>query len=163
MEVQRVSDSSVRIKSKNSSFLINSTGKNESENLVFTSAPSDYSILSAPVIISGSGEYETAGVSIKGEKHGEKFSYIFLEENQNILVVLASSLPEIKEIEEGTIIVVIADQALGEALSELAAELIIVAASPEFLPADTSTFKKIEKVNLKKTEELKGFVVHLSK
>lgn len=163
MEIQRVSDSAVRIKSRNSSFLIDSTSKDESEVLVFTSAPSDYSELVAPVIIGAPGEYETSGVSIKGEAHGQKTSYTFLEENQNILVTTASSLSEIKEIEEGTVVVVIADQALGEALSELAAELIVVVAPLEFLPPDAATFKKADRVNLKKTEDYKGFVVYLSK
>ncbi len=144
-------------------FLIDSTGKNESEVLVFTTAPSDYSELSAPVIISGPGEYETAGVSIKGEAHGGKTSYTFLEENQNVLLTTASALSEIKEIEEGTVVVVIADQALGEKIGELVAELIVVVSPAEFLPSDTASFKKAEKVNLKKTEDYKGFIVHLSK
>jgi hypothetical protein len=162
MEIQRVSDSSIKIKSKNATFLIDSSPKSESEVAIFTQPPDSYSDFTG-LVISGPGEYETAGVSIKGEKHGEKTTYTFLEENQNVLVTSASSLASIKEIEEGSFVVVIADQSLGEAISELAAEIIILSSPAEFLPTDTTTFKKTDKINLKKTEEYKGFVVHLSK
>src|SRR5688572_4569730 len=160
MEVQRVSDSSIKIKAKNATFIIDPTGKIDTESLVFTSSPSDYSTLNSALVISGPGEYETAGVSIKGESHLGKTAYDFLEENQKILVTTATSLTDIKEMEDYAAIVVIADQALGEALSEVAAELILVVSPDEFLPSDRSTIKKIDKVNLKKTEEYKGFIVH---
>ena len=163
MEVQRVSDRSFKIKSKNATFIVDPTGNSEGDILVFTTAPSGYSQASSGLVISGPGEYEVSGVSIKGDKHKDKISYDFLEENQKVLIATASSIGEIKELVEYTAIIVIADQALEEKLGEIAADIIILVSAEEFLPADTSSFKKIDKINLKKTEEFKGFVIHLSK
>ncbi len=164
MEVQRVSDTSFKIKSKNASFLIDpSAGKTDSEILVFTSPPKDYSVLPQTLVISGPGEYEVSGVSIKGENHNKKCAYDFLEENQKILVAAASSVTDIKELEEYGAIIIIADQALGDTLGEIAAEVIIIVSSDEFLPQDKANIQKVEKINLKKMEEYKGFILHLTK
>lgn len=164
MEVQRVSDTSFKVKSKNATFLIDpAAGKTDSEILVFTSPPQDYSALPKTLVISGPGEYEVSGVSIKGENHNLKTAYDFLEENQKVLIALASSISDIKELEEYGAIIILADQALGDTLGEIAAEVIIIVSSDEFLPQDKTNLQKVEKINLKKMEEYKGFILHLSK
>lgn len=163
MEVQRVSDTSLKIKSKNATFLIDPGSQTNSEVLVFTQAPDNFAIYNNSLVISGPGEYEVSGVSIKGEAISGKTAYDFLEEGQKVLVVTASQLSDIKEAEEYSAIVVIADSALEEKLGEIAAEIIILASAQQFLPQDTSNFKKADKINLKKTEEYKGSIVHLSK
>ncbi len=163
MDVVRISDTSIKIKGKNSTFIVNPSGKIDTEVLVFTKKPTDYSGFASLLVIDGPGDFETAGMSIKGEKAGDQTSFDFFEDNQRLLVISASGLSAVKETEGYTATVVIADEKVGDNISSVTSDVVAIVGSEDNLPVDRSNIKKTDKLNLKKTDEFKGFVVHLSK
>lgn len=162
MEVAALTNKTIKIKTKNTSFVINPTGKVDSEVFVFTEKPSSYSAFEG-LIIDGPGEYEVAGVSIKGEKVDGKVSFDFLEENQKLLVLPTSASIKTSETEEYALTVVLLDQKVDPFISGVTSQVVALVGEDEFLPADTANLKKVDKINLKKTEEYKGSTIHLSK
>ncbi len=163
MEVSSVGPKNLKIKSKNANFIINPTGKVDTEVVIFTDKPGSYTGMSQNLIIDGPGEYEVSGVSIKGEKTGSGVSFDFLEENQNLLVLANTAAAKSKDVEGYTAVVVLADDKVDNALASLTSEVIAVAGTDEVLPSERENVRKVEKLNLKKVEEYKGLIVHLSK
>ena len=162
MEVIFVPQGGLKIKSKNTSFSVNPTGKFDSDVVVLTSKPASYSAYDGKLVIDGPGDYEVAGVSIKGESLEGKLAFDFLEDNQKLLV-LPSSAAKDSETEDTTATVLLMDEKVDGALTSVVSEIIAVVGNEEFLPQDRATLKKMDKINLKKTEEYKGFVIHLAK
>ncbi|HVT01154.1 MAG TPA: hypothetical protein VHE53_02860 [Patescibacteria group bacterium] len=161
MEIASVSQKSIKIKSKAATFVIDPTGKIDSDVIILTQKAQDYSDFADKVVIDGPGEYEVSGVSIKGENIHDKLSFDFFEDNQRLLFVPVSVVKD-ADTEDYTAIVMSLDEKVAD-IPSVASELVVVIGDEEFMPADKSTIKKIDKINLKKTEEYKGFVVHLSK
>ncbi len=159
-----MSASSVKIKSKNSSFIIDPETKNDSEVIILTKSPEDYSVYEGKLVIDSPGEYEVAGVSIKGDRVEGKLSFDFFEDNQKILLLSAASIIKDKETEDYTATIVKLESKLDyEFVSQAKSEVLVIFGQEEFLPQDRSTIKKADKINLKKSEEFKGFVIYLSK
>lgn len=163
MEVTYLADSSLRIKSKNSTFIVNPSGKLDGEVILLTQKPTSYASFGVSLVIDGPGEYEVAGVSIKADQVDGKNSFHFLEDNQSLLVLASAAAARNRETDEYTAAVVLMDEKMDNLLSTLTAQVVAVAGSDEFLPQEKDSIKKTDKLNLKKTEEYKGFIVHLSK
>ncbi len=161
MEILAVSPTSFKIKSKNTSFIINPV-KIDADVVLTTTTPHDYSQFEGKLVISGPGDYEVSGVSIKGEKMGDGVAYTLLEENQTILILPSNKNVSTDDSENVTATVMILSEKLDEAVN-VSSELFVVVASEDLLPQDLSNVKKVDKVNLKKIEEYKGSIVHLSK
>ncbi len=162
MDIAKVGEKSLRIKSKNASFIINPEKKIEEEIVILTEKPQDYSQFGDNIVISGPGEYEAAGVSIKGDSSDGGIAYDFLEDGQRLVVLSNPKVAKSKDVEDASAVAVF----LGDTpdnLSDLTAELVVVIGPETSLPADRENIKKTDKINLKKTEEYKGFLVHLSK
>ncbi|HVZ66696.1 MAG TPA: hypothetical protein VG917_00370 [Patescibacteria group bacterium] len=162
MDIASVSQNSIKVKTKSATFIIDPSGKIDSDVVILTQKPEDYTQFEDKVVIDGPGEYEVSGVSIKGDKVANKLSFDFLEDNQRLLFAPVSAVKDI-DTEGYTGIVMSLDEKVAGEIPSVAAELVAVIGPEEFLPQDKSTIKKIDKLNLKKVEENKGFVVHLSK
>ncbi len=163
MEIARLGVSSVKIKAKNVSFVINPDKKNDGEVVILTAKAQNYSSYQGKLVIDGPGEYEVAGVSIHGDQIDGKLSFDFLEDNQRILVLSSPLIAKSKETEDYTATVVMLTENSGTLLSQISSEVILVVGPEEMLPPDKSLVKKADKVNLKRVEENKGFIIHLSK
>lgn len=172
MEIIAASQNSFKIRSKNTSFIIN-PGQNSTKGetsprggdadvVILTSLPTDYSVFEGKLVISGPGEFEVAGVSIRSEKMGESISYTLLEENQSLLILPSAKKITTEESEGVTATVILLDAAFDSSLN-ISSEIVVVVSPPEFLPEDKLGIKKIDKINLKKIEEFKGTTVYLSK
>ena|SRR3989344_6825040 len=163
MEIACVNQGSVRVKGKNSTFFVNpSGGKQDADVFLFTGKVKDFIDVRDVLVFDGPGDYEVAGTSIKAEKMGDSTAFDFFDENQSALVMTAAALPHVKETDGYTAAIIIADEKIGD-LSTLTSEIVAVAGPEEFLPQDRSNIKKTDKLNLKKIEEYKGFIVHLAK
>ena len=162
MEIARVNDNSIRVKSKNASFIFNPDKKVE-EVAIFTKKPTDYNQLSDQIVIDAPGEYEVSGVSIKVEKQGEGLAFEFFEEGQKLVVLSSASSISSSEVEDATAVVVFLTGGSGNEVSKIACDIVAVVGSEENLPQDRSNIQKADKINLRKAEEYKGFIVHLSK
>ena len=163
MDIAKVGEGSLRIKSKNTSFIVNPEKKIEEDIVVLTAKPTDYSIYGDKIVISGPGEYEVAGVSIHSEVDDDGTSFNFLEEGQKLVVLSSPALATTKDTEDAAAVVVFMGDVPSEKLGEITSEVVAVIGSEASLPTDRTSVRKIDKINLKKTEEYKGFIVHLSK
>ena len=162
MEVASVSQNSIKIKTKNATFIIDPVGKIDADVVILTQKPQDYSEFGDNVVIDGPGEYEVSGVGIKGEKVNDKLSFDFFEDNQRLLFIPLSAAKKL-ETEDYTATILALDEKIEGELPSITSEIVAVIGDEEFLPTDRALIKKIDKLNLKKTEENKGFIVHLSK
>lgn len=163
MDIARVGDSSFKIRTKNTTFIINPEKKVDGDVVILTSKPKDYALYEGKLVIDGPGEYEVAGVSIHGEEARGRLSFDFLEDAQKVLVISSPQVAKTRETEGYTATVVILDEEAGNSLSQVVSELVVVVGPDNYLPSDKSGIKKADKINLKKTEENKGFIIHLSK
>lgn len=162
MDIVRVSDTSVKIKSKSASFLFNPDKKVEDEVVMLTQKPQDYSRYNGKIVIDAPGEYEISGVSIKGETGEKGISFDIFEDGQRLLVLSNPEVISTRDTEDADAVVVFLDGG-GDALSKITSSIVAVVGSDEGLPVDRSNIKKADKISLKKAEEFKGFIVHLSR
>lgn len=162
MEIAKINEKSLRIKSKNTSFIVNPEKKVDEEIVILTEPPADYSNFQDKIVISGPGEYEIGGVSIKSEAGGGGISFDFFEEGQRLVVLSSAALATSKDTEDAAAVVVFVDGSTDK-LAQITADVVAVIGPESILPADRTNIKKVDKINLKKTEEYKGFIVYLSK
>ena len=162
MDIAKVGENSIRVKSRNSTFIINPEKKIEEDIIILTQKPQDYSTYGGKMVIAGPGEYEVAGVSIKGEAAEGGIAYDFLEEGQKMVLLSSPKVAKTKDTEDANVVVVYLDQD-SDTLSEIAAQVLVAVGPDSLLPQDKASIKKVDKLNLKKTEDYKGFTVHLSK
>lgn len=152
MEIQKVGNSNVKIKSKSASFVTNTFASGDSIPLFFS--PSEEH--SDSFFIEGPGEYEVAGIRIKGTKEGEGVMYEIIDEPITIYLANTKGFKSLKGVDEGTIIVVENNgEITKDELTALDAYLTLVYG--EKVP--DSSYPEIEKVNVRKLEDLKGIVM----
>lgn len=163
MEIARAGQAGLRIKTKNASFLVNPEKKIEEDIVVLTQKPNDYSTFLGKVVIDSPGDYEVSGVSIKCEKQDSGLAFIFIEEGQRLVVLSSAAVAKNADMEDASAVVVFLDETAKDALSQVACEIVAAIGPSDFLPADKSNIKTAEKINLKKADEHKGFIVHLTK
>lgn len=165
MEITKLANSGVRIKAKNTAFIVDpGQGKLEEDVVILYEKPQDYLKFSGKLVIDSPGEYEVGGVSIKGERVRGFLAFDFFEDGQKIVVISNSDITGDIETEDTRVVLVRLAKKLGdEALSSIQSEIVSFYGPEEFLPQEKEMLKRIDKINLKKTEELKGYLVYLTK
>jgi len=152
MEIQKVGKLNVKIKSKNVSFVTNTFASGDSIPLFFTPSEEHFETF----YIEGPGEYEVAGVRIKGTREGEGVMYEITDDPITVYMVNTKGLKALKGVDEGTILVVENNgEVTKDELSALDPYLTLVYGEP----LAESSFPEIDKVNLRKLEEVKGIVI----
>jgi len=121
MEIAKISDLGIKIKSKTALLGINPTEmKSPFDAALFlqrSTGAADSSIEGETIIIKGPGEYEIKGVKITGVGKGEDLGYVARIEGISVFVVKASSLTKSKELmEDCQILVLAADTPIEESL-----------------------------------------------
>lgn len=162
MDIAIASENSFKIKSKNTVFIVNPDSKIDGDVVILTDKPSSYSQFQGKLVIDGPGEYEVSGVLIKGEKTDGKISFDFAEDSQSITVLSSASIAKNKEVEDQTAVVVLLKDEKTD-LSLVSSSGVLIVVGPQGLLPHDSNIKRVDKINLKKAEEYKGSVVHLSK
>ncbi len=115
------------------------------------------------LIIYGPGDYETAGILIKGARGENETVYTIDTGEGRILVVLSSSISKLADEDEFDAVVVKAVTPVDEAaLSALTSKLVVVYGDEANIPESIKA-NRIAKINLKKKEELTSSVVYLEK
>lgn len=166
MEIVRISDSSIKIKSKNATIVVDPTAKTEGDVVIMLDpVQSDASLVEGTkVIIQGPGEYEIAGVSISGEKIGSDIMYRLDDEVCRVILASSKIVATAKE-EEGdhALLLKAVEPVASDGLSSFVQDVCVVFGVTENLPQESDTVKKLPKINLRKLEGLKGSVIILSK
>ena len=165
MEITKLPNAGVRVKSKNTSFIVDpADGKIEGDVVILYEKPQDYLKFSGKLVIDSPGEYEVGGVSIKGERVRGFLVFDFFEDGQRLVVISNPDITGDIETEGSKVALVrLAKKLSDETLSSIQSEIISFYGPEEFLPQEKETLKRIDKINLKKTDELKGYLVYLSK
>lgn len=165
MEITKLANSGVKVKAKNTTFIVDpSAGKLEGDIIILFEKPQDYSKYQGKLVIDSPGEYEVGGVSIKGEKVRGNLAFDFLEDGQKLVII---SNPEIAgdiETEDSKLVLVrLCEKLNDKIISSVQSEVVSFYGPAEFLPQDEETLKRTDKINLKKIEDLKGYLVYLTK
>lgn len=162
MEITRLSNTSIRIKTKNATLVVDPVSKTEADAFLFTNASNKFESETLPIY--GPGEFEVKGVSIRGEKIDNIVCYDLWDDSKKILILPSLSAAKSKEAAEYNAVVINISEKTDDALlSGVSSELVILYGDSSFITLDQNTVKKTEKINLKKADEFKGFTVFLEK
>jgi len=163
MEVSKIGNKGVKIRTKNASFLVNPEKKIDGDVVILTQKPQTYSEYGGRIIIDGPGEYEVSGVSIKGEAIDGRVLFDFSADSQRLLILPAASISKSEAAEDYTATVVFLDENSKDIISQISSGVVIAVGSADTIIKDKTSLKKTDKVNLRKIDEYKGFIVHLTK
>jgi len=157
------SKTGIKIKSKNYSFSLDSLGDSD-DSAVLISRPDKAYEKDDKLFISGPGEYEVAGVSIKGEKTAGGIIYELINDSKRIFIFPSVESIKGKDTEGYDAVLIYIDQQVeSSSLSDLASELVVIYGEKDKIKIDAASLRSVDKVNLKKTEDLKGFTIFLNK
>lgn len=163
MEIAIVGSKSFKIKSKNTSFIFNPEKKIDEDVVMLTSKPDDYNTYEGKLVIDSPGDYETAGVSIKSEKNENGICFELFEDGQRVVVFSSPKLASTQDTADASAVVSFIEPETSHEASQITCDIVVLVCSEDSLPQDKSNIKKIDKLNLKKTDEYKGLLIHLSK
>ena len=113
MEIAVLTKNSVRLKGKNASFVVNpeSSPKESNGSFYFTFDPSRKPISEEGVILDSPGEFEVAGVKIKGESGEKEMTFSIRMDGITILVGQLSLLEKIHgKLQEHNLVLVHVDK-----------------------------------------------------
>lgn len=162
MEVSKIGNSGIKIRTKNASFLVNPEKKIDCDVIVLTQKPQTYLEYHDRIVIDGPGEYEVSGVSIRGEAIDGKVLFDFSADSQRLLILPTASIAKSEEAQDYTATVVLLDENSKDTISQISSGIVIVVGAVDTILKDKTSLKKTDKVNLKKADEYKGFIVHLT-
>lgn len=164
MELSTPQVNVLKINSKKGYILID-PDTSEDAKIVILSDGSDKDLVQTDenLIIYGPGDFETAGILIKGVRLENETMYTIDTGDGRVLVVQSSSIAKLTDEDEYDAVIVKAITQVDEAaLAALSSKLVVVYGDENFVPENIKT-NKATKINLKKREELTSNVVYLEK
>lgn len=151
MEIALISPTSIKIKGKQVSFLINPVlGKAKlAADAVFLT--SDNTVESPEVegvrlTMSGPGEYEVGGVKITGVRIAEHTSYFFTVDGVSVLVATASSLKGKESLRDVAVAVIAADAPVDESVLATVTDNVAVFYGQEAVETVKALGKEVQPV-----------------
>lgn len=159
MEISKISSSTIKIKGKNASLVIDPTSKVDAE-IVITTIPAENLALDKVggirLIISGPGEYEVGGVSVTGKDVKTGVIYQILE-GSKILFVLSSEISAVPDDEEyDCLIVKIVGEFKEDALGPINTKCVVLYGDLALATGKSENQENATKISLKKTAEISG-------
>lgn len=152
MDIALLSPSSVKIKGKSISFLVeprDTKGKITGECIItFDSTPIDISsIEEARVILNGPGDYEIGGVKIAGIKSPEGNSYFLSIDGLSVFLARASSLHSKESLKDASVVVLFADSSVDMSLLATISPSVVVVYGPSATATLSALGKPSDPVN----------------
>lgn len=166
MEVTRLTDTSIKVKTKTASFVIDPNGKAEADVILLID-PSDADtklVSNSRITIEGPGDYEVMDVAIQGQSFGKYYGYT-LDDGASKIYIIPSVAVEKEKDEEGfnALIVKAVEGFDIEKVTSFAPDICLAFGDPVQIDHATEA-KKVTKVNVRKVDDsLKGQVVLLRK
>jgi hypothetical protein len=166
MEISRLSDTSIRIKTKTAVLVVDPDLKTEAD-VVLNITPfekGDDLVSDKKIVIDGPGDYEVMDVAITGVSYGDFMGYTIDDDTTRIIIAPSHAIDKVKDEEGYSALVVKAVAAVDiEKIASFSPEICIVVGDPMLLDHVTDV-KKMPKINVRKIDEsLKGQVVVLQK
>lgn len=166
MEISRLSDTSIKIKTKTAVIVVDPDVKAEADVVLHISPfeQGENLITNKRIVIDGPGDYEVMDVAITGTAHGDFTGYIIDDDTTRILVVPSHVIDKVKDEEGFSALIVKAVSAVDiQKITSFVPDVCVVLGDPMLLD-HVSDVKKLTKLNVRKVDEsLKGQVVVLQK
>lgn len=163
MEISQTGDTSLKIKTKNTTLAVDPT-KIDSDVVILTSNEVVDIPDTVKVVIDGPGEYEVAGVSVRGERVSGQLLYHIYDDQYKVILTPSTLISTLKDEEGYDALVIKVDGKLDNDMLNVSASDTLVLYGKhvnESIPSGENT-KRMSRVNLKKKDEIKGFVIVLS-
>jgi len=164
MELTSPTSSTLKISSKRGYILVDPE-TSEDAKVVILSDGSEKEINQTAdnLVIFGPGDFEGSGILIKGTRPETETMYSIDTGEGRALLVSASSISKLTDVDEYDVVIVKATALVEEAvLAALSSKRVVVYGDQSFIP-ETLLATKTNKINLKKQEELTSNVVYLEK
>lgn len=166
MEISRLSDTSIKIKTKTAVLVVDPDVKTEAD-VVLNITPFESGeklVINKRLVIDGPGDYEISDVAIQGVEYGSFMGYSIDDGTFRVMVAPSVALDKVKDEEGYSALVIKAVEAVDlEKISSFSSDVCLILADPMLLDHATDA-KKIQKINLRRIDEsLKGQVVVLRK
>lgn len=159
MEITKLHESTIRIKGKNASVVIDPLVKCEAEVVIATQPVENLSldkVSNMRLIISGPGEYEVGGISITGKDTKTGMMYQ-IHEQSKIIFVTSQEIASVPDDEEyDCLIVKVISEFKDDSLGPINAKCVILYGDVALATIKSENQEKISKVNIKKTAEISG-------
>lgn len=159
MEISKVSNTSVKLKGKNASVVIDPSGKVDAEIVIASSHPDSLAIDKVDgkrLIISGPGEYEVGGISITGKETKGGVLYQMYDQVKVLFAPSAaiSFVPDDEEFD--ALIIKISGEIPKDAFAPINAKCVVLLGDLSLTHMTASEVENTAKINLKKTAEIQG-------
>ncbi len=164
MELSQPANSTLKINTKKGYILVDPDTSEEAK-IVILSDDSEKDIVqtSDNLVIYGPGDYEASGILIKGTRNDFETMYSVDTGEGRVLVVQSGSISKLADEEDYDAVVVRSVSEVDEAaLSAITSKLVVVYGDPSFIPEAVKA-NMVNKINLKKLDELTTNVVYLEK
>ncbi len=166
MEISRLSDTSIKIKTKTATLVVDPDVKTEADVVLHITPfeKGESLVINKRIVIDGPGDYEVMDVAIQGIDYGNFMGYSIDDGVSRVLIAPSSAIDKVKDEEGFSALVIKAVQAVDlEKISSFVPDICIVLADPMLLDHATEA-KKVQKVNVRRIDDsLKGQVVVLRK
>lgn len=167
MEISKLGETGLRIKTKNTTVVVDPVAKTDAEIVIHLdrSVPlNTKEVEGVKLVIDGPGEYEVAGLSITGERVGQDVMYRMDDEAFGLILSSSRIAATAKEEDgEQALVIKAVTPVQADLLNAYVQDVGIVFGTPENLPQEGADVRRVPKVNLRKLEDLKGTVVVLAK
>lgn len=162
MEVIFESLASIKIKARNVTFCIDPSSRVDEDAVVIYTKETEENNVSARLEITGPGEYEAGGVSLRGERMEGGLLFDVLDGNERLLFLSSPKIAKRETPEEYNAIVVRMDEKVGDdVVSQLSGGTMILYGDQAFLPS--SPLRRESKINLRKQDIQAGQVIYLTR
>src|SRR5438874_1011043 len=129
MEISKITDNSIKVKTKNVSVVIDPTTKTDADIVIITAGNVDEFMIpeNTKLVIEGPGDYEVGGISVTGEKMGEEMLYTLFDDQFRVILAPLSLISKIREDDDSDAVII---HAVGPVtkkdLSTLSSDVLLV-------------------------------------
>lgn len=164
MELTSPAGTSLKINSKKGSVIINPDTTDDAKIVIIDDdAPDISNKFPDTLVIFGPGEFEVGGIMVKGTRQEGNTTYEIDAEEGKVLHVLSNSISKLSTEDEYEAVIVKALTSLEESdVSSLSSKLVVVYGDPQNI-SDSLKQNKVNKINLRKRDEITTNVVYLEK
>lgn len=159
MEISKVSSTSIKLKGKNASVVIDPSGKVEADVVIASSHKDSLAIDKVEgkrLVISGPGEYEVGGISITGKDTKGGVLYQLLE-GVKVLFAPSSALSYVPDDEDfDALIIKLSGEVSKDAFAPINSKCVVLLGDLSLTHMKADEVESVSKINLKKTAEISG-------
>ncbi len=167
MEISRLGDAGLKIKTKNVTVAVDPTVKADADVVISLDRLLSLNTKDkegVKLLITGPGEYEVSGLSITAEKVGQDVMYRLDDESFGLILASSRIAASAKEEEgEQALVIKLIEPIQTGLLDSYIQDVCVVFGTQENLPKESPEIKRASKINLRKLDEFKGSIVILAK